>query len=215
MLLWSLAAMAQQPWQIGPSPSASDTESGLAFAAHTTFAGRPEHKGGNGRVTAAFGAGRRFWFSGEVARGTSWRTCPSCDAIAFDGTARVLAIDTSIFNGAVWGGVSATPNASEGSTGAPMLTAGLAFELDLGRVAFDTSIPVFASSDPWDQLWSSPELGARFAWTKRNTTRVALVGFDPHIGLTHRLRFGIFGFEVTARTSDAGPLVEGGLRLQL
>ena len=96
-----------------------------------------------------------------------------------------------------------------------MLTAGVAFELDLGRVAFDTSIPVFASSDPYDQLWSSPELGARVAWSKRNATRVAIVGFDPHIGVTHRLRFGLFGFELTARTSDAGPLVEGGLRLQL
>ncbi|MEZ4318843.1 MAG: hypothetical protein R3F61_15115 [Myxococcota bacterium] len=202
--LLTAAALAQQPWGVGPSPSASRVDKGFAFAAHGAVVGEPW----GGRVNMAFAPHQRIWMGAEVGAGSGWRTCPTCGDVAFTGTARVLAIDSTLFKGAAWGSTVATPHAHA-------FSAGIAAELDIGRFALDTSLPLWVSDDPWEAVRSAPELGARWHWSKHNATRVAVVGLDPDLALTHRLTLGPLGLEATARTTREGPMVEGGIRLQL
>ncbi|MCB9674581.1 MAG: hypothetical protein H6737_05650 [Alphaproteobacteria bacterium] len=204
LTMLTAVALAQQPWQVGPSPSASTAEKGFAFAAYGSVLGEPW----GGRVQAVFAPHKRLWFSGDVASGSGFRTCPECGDTAFTGTGRVLAIDSTLVKVAGWGSAVASPAGQQ-------LAAGFAAELDIGRFALDTSWPLWISDDPWDSVLATPELGARWHWSKRNATRFAVVGLNPELALTHRLDLGLIGFDVTARTLDRQPVIEAGVRLQL
>lgn len=177
-MIWFMGAALAQPWKVGAAPSASPAEKGVAFAAHTSL-GSPGTKGA--RLNAAFAPSKRIWASVELGAGSGWRACPDCNSVAATATVRVTALNLKPFKLAAWGVGTASLKQRDGLVGA-------AAELALGPVRVEASVPIVGTLGRDAVLANFAEAGVRMHWSRRNATRLAMVGLGQSLALSHRMR---------------------------
>lgn len=193
------------PWQVGPAPSAQPTTPGWSVGGAIS--------GGLGGLSPIYGgrAGlsltphRRIWTNLELGYGSGWRSCVDCQALGVTWTARALAVQRPGINIAAWS-VATTVN------GTVEWTPGVAIEGGFRRLRFDTSWPVWSTWGLLTTLRATPEVGVSFAWSERHRTRIALVGLEPAVALSHRLRWGRGLLEATIRVGEEGAMLSLGGR---
>jgi len=209
MIDWLLLAALSNPWQVGPAPSAHPTlpswNVGVDVGAMRPLrSGLPGPHGG--RLAAAFTPHERVWSSLELGLGQGWRTCIDCEALAATWTLRGLALHHRNVNVAPWSVLTSVHGTVE-------WTPGLAIEAGGRRVRVDTSWPLWSTWYLLTVLRSTPELGMTVAWDERQATRVAVVGLEPGVAVTHRVMMRRWALEATGRAGEEGVGVELGIRV--
>lgn len=193
------------PWQVGPAPSAHPTQKSWNVGADLggTVAG-PWPLWGT-RIAAGFTPHERLWTALELGYGQGWRLCIDCNALATTWTARGLVFSHHHINIAPWSVLTSVNGTFE-------WTPGLAIEAGTQRLRFDTSWPLWSTWDVLTLLRSTPELGVAWSWGPRQSTRVAVVGLEPAVAVTHRVWLHRWAFEATARGGEEGVGLTVGFR---
>ncbi|WP_106093526.1 hypothetical protein [Enhygromyxa salina] len=200
-----LVLAVNNPWQVGPAPSAHPTARGWNVGADLsgTLGGFSPLWGA--RAAASLTPHERFWTGVELGYGNGWRSCIDCRALGVTWTARGLAVRHRNVNLAGWS-VATTVN------GTFEWTPGFALEAGTRRVRFDTSWPVWSTWDLLTTLRATPEVGVAFAWSGQHGTRLAVVGLEPAVALTHRIWVEHWMFEATLRIGEEGVGLDMGAR---
>jgi hypothetical protein len=193
------------PWQVGPAPSAHPTAIGYSFGADFSgvVGGREPLAGA--RVAASVTPLRRLWTGVELGHGSAWRGCVSCKTFAATWVARGLLIDRRAVHVAPWSALTFVGGTVE-------WTPGLAIEAGGRRIRVDTSWPLWSTWDLVMMLRATPELGVTGLWSSRHATRVAVVGVEPAIALTHRVQLDRWALTATVQVGEEGVLGVVGAR---
>jgi hypothetical protein len=202
----ALALALINPLHVGPAPSAHATELGWnAGADASLIVGGPRTLGG-ARVVAALTPYERIWSGLEVGYGAGFRFCPDCGSFAATWTARGTIIQSRYFHAAAWSWLVLQNGLMEWMPG-------LAVEGGTKRLRFDASTPVWSTYDLLTTMRVSPEIGVSWLWNDAQITRLAVVGLEPSLALTHRYRTKHLVFEGQARIGEEGLALLLGARL--
>ncbi len=199
------SALEINPWQVGPAPSAHPTRVGYSLGPDVGGAGLGPRPLWGARVAASVTPTPRLWTGVELAYGTGWRSCVGCESYATTWTVRGLAVRRRAVNLAPWSALTIVNGAVE-------WTPGLALEAGTRRVRFDTSWPLWSTWDLLTVLRGTPEVGVTGIWSRRQATRVALVGLEPAVAVTHRVQLEHLALTVTAQVGEEGLAVMIGAR---
>lgn len=200
-----LALSLINPFQGGPSPSAHPTETGWNVGGAGLVLVDAEKALPGFQAVAAVAPHPRLWTSLELDQGAGWKLCMDCEALATNWTARFLAIQHESVSVAAWSQLIFVNGVFEWMPGA-------ALEGGWQRLRFDLSSPVWSTYDLLTTLRAAPEIGASWRWNEAQVTRFSVVGLEPALALTHRVRWQAFEFEGQARYGEEGASLQLGAR---
>lgn len=205
MNLAALSLVLINPWQVGPAPSAHETQVGWNVGADAALiVGRSGTLfGGRGSVAAS--PTPWFWTGLSAEYGSAFRFCPDCESFATTWTARVSPLRFEAFHVAAWSSLSFINGLFE-------WIPGLSLEGGWERLRFDLATPLWSTYDLISTLRSTPELGISWIWDDENATRLAVVGVEPTVALAHRYQWSWAQLQAQLRYGEEGPGAELGLR---
>lgn len=193
------------PWQVGPAPSAHPTAIGYSFGVDLSGAVGGSEPLAGARVAASVTPLRRLWTGVELGHGSAWRSCVACETFAATWVARGLVVDHRAVHVAPWSALTFVGGAVE-------WTPGLAIEAGGRRLRVDTSWPLWSTWDLLMTLRATPELGVTGLWSSRHATRIAVVGLEPAVALTHRVQLERWALTATVQVGEEGVLGVVGAR---
>jgi len=182
----------------GPSPAALDVQGGSWAVAGGAALRAADALVAGAELDGAFAVAPPLIVSGRLAYGAADPGCPACRAST--GTLAVVAplLRRPAIVIAPWAWATSNGRVLDTAVGA---------SLDVGtrHARFDVRGVILSNLGVAELVARNVEIGVTGRWTDAHHTRLSVVGIEPAVGVSHRVRIDRWWLDATLHAGEPGP----------